>query len=253
MKLSLLSLCALFLLNWSDSTLAEERPQPEVEIAEGHIVLPKGRSQWRLNLRGPAQYDHIRVHFEALNSCPTSPTSEVMVAYSGDKRWSYTQGQSGGVFKVQQRPIEAVRFIFTQRYKDKADCHLHVYGGYSDNQPGDPRPPLPGDDRTLVGVLDYPGGFINRQAFTFDREIYGSLLQMVVPSYCRDVDILEMGIRPYGKFIPAKMTNKEQGMFRLGKNYELDEIEISMNGPQGLNCEIPVYVYDSQALSFVRE
>ena len=95
---------------------------------------------------------------------------------------------------------------------------------------------------TLVGVINYQGGFVHEQAIDFAKAYQLKQVQVKVPSFCQGAEILE--VKAPKEALAATRLNTDSSIWNLPTAKAIDSLSFSLNGPSGLNCQIPVYVYD---------
>jgi hypothetical protein len=102
-------------------------------------------------------------------------------------------------------------------------------------------------DGTLVGVIQYNGGFQNSLDLKLDTPVTVKYFQVAVPSFCGEVDVLQAKTETEGVYDAATLVATSQNTFSVngGAGERIGTIELTLNGPSTSNCAIPIYAQDS--------
>jgi hypothetical protein len=146
--------------------------------------------------------------------------------------WRTATYLAGGFVQMSGNKFYELRVTNTNSSVYALDCHWSFYAE------------SPTGGETLVGVLRYSGGFAEKLRFDLKNPQKVSYFRLQVPTFCKDVDILEAGTISEGEFVEAKATGGDQREFSVndGAGYYASAISASLNGPESKICNIPIYV-----------
>jgi hypothetical protein len=133
-----------------------------------------------------------------------------------------------------------MRLLIDQRTLSQALCDVQVR-----SVGGDEPSPNPGaGTRTLAGVLDYAGGFLPNGRITLGGTVTAERFEVFVPAYCEALELIEGGVLQGDKRIKATLSSTRPLTLTLPGPSPFDTIELSLIGPQGRTCQLPVYTYN---------
>lgn len=104
-----------------------------------------------------------------------------------------------------------------------------------------------GDGFVLAGVLRYNGGFQDR----LTAPVAGEKVKRFwarIPEFCSGVEILEGGVISEGHYERARLADAPKHIFEVngGAGLRASEVTLTLNGPAGSACDIPMYVETAQ-------
>jgi hypothetical protein len=175
----------------------------------------------------------LQVQYVPSPSCPAVPQVSLQVRYQGEALWSQTTVEQGNAFRHRGWGLSAIRLLFRQMSYSMVTCQLSVVGQMDS---------LVSAEATYVGVLSYDGGFKNRIPFLMNNYYTFNEVEFRIPPFCRDITLLEVGSYSGGQFFWARAQGGSQPFHRYDQIQGANQLVVSLNGPLGSRCDIPVYV-----------
>lgn len=198
-----------------------------------------GKSTWTGNF-APGGASPLRIVTLTEPSCPRSPYANVFVQHSDTKQWEQTNFQrpfdyySGG-------SIEAIRFDIDQPWYGDMTCTFKVY------TQGQILPP-PTPNETLVGVINYEGGFGQNLSLNVKSQKLVTSFRVKVPSFCKDLEILEAFTITEGVKDKATAFSATPTAFKVNEGHgsRISAIELTVLGPEDSKCQLPIYATEKE-------
>ena len=195
--------------------------------------IPYGDSLVELAIgRAQNDLDYVKILYQPAPSCPVAPQIILNVKYSGDEKWYGVAHLGEGKYQLRDSALASARFFFKQTSYTMLQCQLQLVGAL--------KPQAPYEEH-FAGTLAYNGGFVNRSLVEFNDTYKTQTISLRVPQFCANVEIAEVGAVVGEAFIAATKDRSVAGKYWFSKPVELKGLEITLNGPKGLSCDIPVY------------
>ena len=211
-------------------------------LAAALLRLPFGLSQWEIALATPAVVSPLQVLRQVTPACDNISANIDVLDLSG--AWVGTSFENG-FFLTPAAPVSRVRITFSQQTRTFQDCQLTVTS-FADPAGGTPPSPVKGR-RTLAGTLDFKGGVAAHTAVGLSVPFYADTFEIEVPATCPEVHLLDGGIRRGDAYRQAYVANDCKLQFHLPEAQAFSTIDLSVSGPVGAACQLPIYVYDLAA------
>jgi hypothetical protein len=202
-----------------------------------NFKIPYGDSVIELALTRAAQpLNMLQVRYRPAASCPVVPQVGLQARYLNDNRWYNMPVQNEGKFvPAAGRNLAALKVFFKQTAYREVTCQMEIVGFVGSTTP-QPEP-------RFAGTLTYTGGFVNRAPLQLSGSYVGQTLQLKVPQFCSGVEILEVGTLVGEQLLWAAKDQANPTLFRFNATQQLRSLYVTLNGPKGQNCDIPVYVH----------
>jgi len=144
-----------------------------------------------------------------------------------------------GAFQTRGAPLRAIRVWLTNPAPVLAVvCDFSLYGtSLSDPVPNDPSRV----SYRYAGILEYAGGFALKQGVAFAEGFMARDLHVLIPPYCDGVEVIDVSILVDGRPLAATKVDQKTWSFPAAQGF--DRVQLTVNGPEGKACKIPVYVY----------
>lgn len=158
--------------------------------------------------------------------------------FEGDQANAAFSVGNQAIYKIQAGAVYGINVLFHQETWSYADCTLivnsHVEGGDG---------PAQGDE-TLLGAIRYNGGFNNTLSLPVSGDQAIASIRVDVPTFCHDVDILNVGTVVGNVFHRATVTRDSASVFNVeaGFGRGVQSLSFALNGPTAAACDIPVFV-----------
>lgn len=228
--------CAIFLclfianMGYSDETRLQ---------AEAFVRLPLGSSVWRVMVDPPERIKSLSLSFTRSPSCPPLAAR---IQYYNPEAGQWVQAPfSDGFFLTQGHMLQYIDVVMTQRSSESAECQIRIFktlpSGRGDEQPS--------GTAVFAGMYDYKGGFQDAARLVLNKAYYADSIEINMPSFCQNVDLLEVGVLSANQRYPAQRVTSRGNTWKLSRSaMAFNEVYLSLNGPLNQACQIPVYVQD---------
>ncbi|MCX6128689.1 MAG: hypothetical protein NTX25_06440 [Proteobacteria bacterium] len=228
--------CCVLLLFAACDLLADTQ-----QLASAFLRLPYGNSQWTLSVQPARKLNLLQITYIPSPSCPMlAARLEVQDADSGV--WQATS-YNNGLFQTNQQRSAAVHVNFTQNLNQWIDCQVTVnIVNQAPELPGQ-NPALPGH-RVYAGLLEYKGGFQQNLDLELNRAYFAQYFEIIVPQYCQNLEIISAAALRTDQVIESKQWGGGTRIWRLPQAGVFEQVRLDLNGPNGINCQVPIYVYD---------
>lgn len=210
----------------------------ETLLAAARLGIPYGQSSWEISFSRPVLIGPLKIYWVQSSTCGGFRANmDILDPASG--KWTPTKFESGA-FIPQVSATSRIRVLIDQRTLSQALCDIRVQ-----SVSGDETSPNPGTiNRTLAGVLDYAGGFVPNGRITLGGTVMAERLEVFVPAYCEGLELIEGSVFQGDKRIKATLSSTRPLTLTLPGPSSFDTIELSLIGPQGRACQLPVYTYN---------
>lgn len=208
-----------------------------VALMDLNMILPPGRSRYVHNLATPVKANPLRFGYVISGQCPQNAfyLENVFVRYVNDANWYQTTTTSAGLFSHSDKPLAAVEIRFLQNMGRHVTCRVTLTGeGQGPTDPGTV-------EERYAGVIQYGGGFVYRERVPMSNVYQAQSFRIAVPNYCQGLEINEVELDPAGVFQPATTLDAQRFIYAAAQPTTLDELVVTLNGPPGLACDLPVY------------
>ncbi len=205
-------------------------------LAQAKVNIPYGDSFWDVNLPQLPVVEELQLN-AVQNSFCGPLTYRVDYLPSNGTLWVAAPFQNG-FYHTPGQSVRAVRVWLNQRTLQTATCDLTL----QNVRLNAPQQPAPGE-ATYAGVIDYKGGFALNQTLSFPTPFLAQRIDVLVPEFCKGVQILELNLSQQGQVSKASPLANKENAWILPQAKSFDQAQITLNGPVGLECQIPVYVY----------
>jgi hypothetical protein len=210
----------------------------ETLLAAARLGVPYGQSSWEISFSSPVFIGPLKLYWVQSSTCGGF-RANVDVLDPATGRWTQTRFESGS-FIPQVSATSRVRLLIDQRTLAQALCDVQVR-----SVSGDQTSPSPGTGtRTLAGVIDYAGGFEANGRITLTQPVTAERLEVFVPAYCEGLELIEGSVAQGAKRTKAALISTRPLTLTLPTPTPFDTIELSLIGPQGRACQLPVYTYN---------
>ncbi|MCX6119490.1 MAG: hypothetical protein NT027_18290 [Proteobacteria bacterium] len=213
----------------------------DVLIYTTRLIMPYGASSFTDILARPTSSKVLKLRLSVEPSCPRAPFVNFLVRNAETRNWHPTTVTNGNNTH-NLRSIDGIRFDINQPWAATLTCQFYIY---ATTETG---PTIPDDTEWgaghLAGTIRYQGGFDSSLSLAVDasRKIKG--FRLAVPTFCKDVDVLEAGTVSSGFYDAATLADESKRFFKVaGRSVRATEIQATMNGPLTATCDIPIYVY----------
>lgn len=214
-------------------------PPPGRTVAVQFLNLPAGRSVWQQELRPAQQLGGLVVAWEITPRCQGFDVwLELQDAQTG---YWYPTRRENRIFYHQVPLVSAVRYSFDQRALPQASCRVLLNTIGQQPPPPSPTPTPTPTRRTLAGVINYTGGFVENASLELNPPLDSDHLEVVIPNYCRDIQITDARVLTQDRWIQGRLSTHAPYELQFDRFLLIKSIALSVLGPQGQNCQIPVY------------
>lgn len=226
--------------SWTASHAEESNfiPPPGRTVAAQVLTIPAGQSVWQQELRPAQQLGGLVVAWEITPRCQGFDVwLELQDAQTG---YWYPTRRENRIFYHQVPFVSAVRYSFDQRFLPLATCRvlLNTIGQQSPS----PYPP-PQQRRTLAGVINYTGGFVENASIELNPPLATQHFEIVIPNYCRDLQITAGRVNSQDQWIDGQLASQAPYALKFSQTLQVKTLVLSLLGAQGQNCQLPVYAY----------
>lgn len=210
------------------------------KIFESNVQIPSGASTLSVYFSQARQLKALLVTYQPSAQC--SGFSLLVDTGAPGRPWTPARNVNG-YFMVDPRPATVMKLKFTSQYQTQI-CLVTVQN--FDSSQND-RPP---QTRVLLGNISFRGGFSADQKLEFPEVTSLAKIQVFLPRYCHDLEILEASIDGVQSEFAVDPVEDPQPSFEESlKWYEIKtplsrrakSLRLSLSGPVGQVCDLPVY------------
>lgn len=169
-------------------------------------------------------------------TCGASVVTVRFTTLFNQRNWEVMRAERDGSFSFTGSRMFYLQFDVTQGVYNVGICTFRVVidgpsGGANHGE------------EELLGVISYEGGFASRLPVTVEPSALVKSFRVEIPAFCSGTTILEAGTISEGIFDRAG-SDREAGTYSVngGAGLRVSAIALSLNGPTGVGCTIPVYV-----------
>jgi hypothetical protein len=205
--------------------------------------IPRGMSYSPLyKFQTPAQVDALRVELTdaTIGECGASVYSVDVQTMPGQSVLSRYFPDGSGTVSLPNTTVYQFMVIVEEPRFRGGTCDLRLsampQGGGTDG------------NYVLAGVIHYAGGFQSHLSLAATPTDLITHFWARVPTFCQGADVLEGGTTTEGVYDVAQETDATRHIFEVngGAGTRISSIELSLNGPSTLTCDIPIYTEAKQ-------
>ena len=148
----------------------------------------------------------------------------------------YTAQADNNIFYADIQLVSSVRYNFQQYAFPVAICRIHLARIES-------RQPIPPSRPTLVGLLNYTGGFIEHASTQLTMPTLARRLAVVIPNYCLDLQVLSGRLQTRDRVVEARVLGGNPLQLSSAVALVIEAIDLTLIGPKNQTCELPIYAY----------
>lgn len=203
------------------------------------VIIPYGRSVSPAFSVPALEFvgNRIQVSLEG-PTCSGRVTDVFYTSSPNQNHWQIMARGAGDNFLYQPRHLYLLQFNVTQTQYRDAQCQyvLTISAGagsdHNDNA------------EVYAGVINYTGGLADKVKVDLALPELVKSFRIAVPSFCKDIDILEAGTVSEGTFDAARRDGAIDGRYLVnnGAGLRITGVVATLNGPVGQSCAIPVYI-----------
>lgn len=95
-------------------------------------------------------------------------------------------------------------------------------------------------EELLVGAIHYTGGFAKKSLSVADTRL-AKKFRVQVPAFCKNIEVLEASVKSQGKSVVVTLIDAQKHIFGIQPGAVIEAIQLTLNAPLEMGCDIPVY------------
>ncbi len=202
-------------------------------ILQNRLQLPYGDSYWPISFTNNPVLQDLELAYVAAPGCE-KVSYRIDYLPSGSSLWFAAVFQNG-VYRTNGQAIQALRVWLNQRVRPNLLCDFKLQQVWND---GTTNPGV----GSYAGLIEYKGGFALNQTITLPQPVTAQRLDVLIPDYCKNLEVLEVALVQQGKVSKARPVSQEGTSWIVNQATTFDQIQVTLNGPVGQQCQIPVYL-----------
>jgi hypothetical protein len=209
----------------------------ETVLATARLSIPFGQSIWAVSFSQAIPVGPLKLTWAQSPYCGGFKAN-VDLFDDRNQSWSPTRFENG-TFIPSIRATSYIRIFVDQTALSQALCDVQVRSVGSDGTPTTPGSGI----RTLAGVIDYAGGFVPNARVTLTQAVQAQRFEVFVPTYCEGLEVIEASVLQGETRVKASVSATRPLTLTLPAPMTFNAVELSLIGPQGRSCQLPVYTY----------
>jgi hypothetical protein len=208
----------------------------ETMLAAARLRIPAGQSYWDVVFSRETTLTPLKLYWVQSPIC-TGFAANVDVLDARTNQWVSTRFD-GGSFVSSVPTSTRLRVFLQQNRAPVTTCDVQLRTVTDPNSP--PNAPTV---KTLAGVVEFSGGFASNARVQLTTPLLAQQLEIVVPAYCDGTEVLEASVARGESHFKGTLSSTRPLTLSLPQPQVFDAVELTLVGPQGKACQLPVYAW----------